>query len=463
MRLSAATIDRLPEGVARFDYDRADQRIGIVHLGMGAFMRAHQAVFTDRAMSAGDRDWGIVGASLRSPAVRDMLVPQDGLFTVTENDADGAQTQLIGSVRDAMVASGANEALQRALVSPDTAIVTMTVTEKGYHRRADGSLDVGAVEQAGGTLYHHLARAFAGRRDAGIGGLTLMSCDNIADNGGALSASLGAWLDHVDPSLGSWFAAECRCPSSMVDRIVPAVTPADLDAVEAALDVRDEAAVLTERFAQWVIEDDFAGRRPRWEMVGAQIVTDVAPYETAKLRMLNGAHSALAYLGLQAGLRHVHEAISDPAIGPSVERLMRDEAAASLDAAPMQDLSAYADALLARFANPMLRHALRQIASDGSQKIPQRWLASLEANRERGKTCPETLSALAVWMLHVRGDGGPVDDPRAVELAAAWASAGRDGIIEAVIGEHGLLAGTWRPRAQDHAMLAEKLATFDRR
>jgi fructuronate reductase len=463
VRLSDAKIDRLPENVARFDYDRADQRIGIVHLGIGAFMRAHQAVFTDRAMSAGDRDWGIVSASLRSPAVRDMLVPQDGLFTVTENDAERAQTQLIGSVRDVVVASDANDALQRALVSPDTAIVTMTVTEKGYHRRADGTLDLGAVEQAGGTLYHHLARAFAGRRDAGIGGLTLMSCDNIADNGGALSASLGAWLDHVDPPLGSWFTAECRCPSTMVDRIVPAVTPADLDAVEAVLGVRDEAAVLTERFAQWVIEDDFAGRRPRWDLVGAQIVTDVAPHETAKLRMLNGAHSALAYLGLQAGLSHVHEAISDLAIGPSVERLMRDEAAASLDAAPGQDLSAYADALLARFANPTLRHALRQIASDGSQKIPQRWLAALEANRERGKTCPETLSALAAWMLHVRGDGGPVDDPRASELAAAWASAGRDGIIDAVVGEHGLLAGTWRPRAQDCALLAEKLATFDRR
>jgi fructuronate reductase len=463
VRLSAATIDGLPAHVARPDYDRLGQRIGIVHLGIGAFMRAHQAVFTDRAMAAGDRDWGIVGASLRSPAVRDMLTAQDGLFTVTENGADGARTRLIGSVRDVVVASAANNALHRALVSPDTAIVTVTVTEKGYHRRADGSLDLAVVERADGTLYHHLARAFAGRRDAGIGGLSLVSCDNLADNGGVLAASLGAWLDHVDPSLGSWFARECTCPSTMVDRIVPAVTPADLDAVEAALGVRDEAAVLTEPFAQWVIEDDFAARRPRWDAVGAQIVADVAPYETAKLRMLNGAHSALAYLGLQAGLSYVHEAIGDPVIGASVERLMREEAAASLDPAPGQDLTAYADALLARFTNPTLRHALRQIASDGSQKIPQRWLASLEANRARGRTCPETLSALAAWMLHVRGDGGPVDDPRATELAAAWRSAGRDGIVDAMVGEHGLLAGIWRPRGQDRAILADTLAVFDRR
>lgn len=463
MRLSAATIDRLPASVARFDYDRLAQRIGIVHLGIGAFTRAHQAVFTDRAMAAGDRDWGIVGASLRSPAARDMLAPQDSLFTVTETATDAPQTRLIGSVRDVIVASTTNDDLHRPLVSPATAIVTMTVTEKGYHRRPDGSLDLAAVERADGTLYHHVARAFAGRRDAGTGGLTLLSCDNVADNGRALAASLGAWLDHIDPTLGSWFAGECTCPSTMVDRIVPAVTPTDLDAVEARLGVRDEAAVLTEPFAQWVIEDDFAGRRPRWDAVGAQIVANVAPYETAKLRMLNGAHSALAYLGLHRGLAHVHEAISDPVIGPTVERLIRDEAEAGLDPAPGQNLTAYADALLARFANPALRHALRQIASDGSQKIPQRWLASLEANRLRGRTCPETLSALAAWMLHVRGDGGPVDDPRAAELAAAWDSAGRDGIVDAIVGERGLLAGVWRPRVQDTVILAEKLATFDRR
>ena len=463
MRLSAATIDRLPASVARFDYDRLRQRIGIVHLGIGAFARAHQAVFTDTAMSAGDRDWGIIGASLRSRAVRDALAPQDGLYTVTEKGASGAASRLIGSVRDVIVASAATDDLHRALVSPDVAIVTMTVTEKGYHRHADGSLDLAAVERSGGTLYHHLARAFATRRDAGIGGLTLLCCDNLADNGGALSASLGAWLDHVDPALGSWFARECACPSTMVDRIVPAVTPADLDTVEAMLGVRDEAAILTEPFAQWVIEDRFAGRRPRWDAVGAQIVADVAPYETAKLRMLNGAHSALAYQGLRAGLTYVHEAIGDRVIGASVERLMRDEAAASIDPAPEQDLAAYADALLARFANPALRHALRQIAGDGSQKIPQRWLAALDANRARGRSCPETLKALAAWLLYVRGDDGRVDDPRAADLSAAWASAGRDGIVDAVLGERGLLAGTWCPDHADRAALADTLTAFDKR
>jgi fructuronate reductase len=458
VRLSPATLNRLPADVARFDYDRPAQRAGIVHLGIGAFHRAHQAVFTDRAMSAGDRDWAIVGASLRSPAVHEALAPQDGLYTVTEKGAEGLRSELIGAVRAVMVASDANDRLRRALASPDVAIVTLTVTEKAYLRRPDGKLDVAAVERADGTIYQHLARAFADRRTAGHGGLTLLSCDNLANNGGLLATSLGAWLDHVDPTLGTWFARLCTCPSTMIDRIVPATTSADLDAIEARLGVRDEAAVVTEPFAQWVIEDRFAGRRPRWDAVGAQIVTDVAPYETAKLRMLNGAHSALAYRGLLAGLTYVHEAIVDPVIGPAVERLMRDEAAASLDPAPGQDLSSYADALLARFANSVLPHALRQIASDGSQKIPQRWLASLEANAARGRTCPETLAALAAWLIHVRGQ---VEDPRAAELTAAWASAGRDGIVEAMFGERGLLAGHWHPSARERAFLDQALTTFD--
>lgn len=460
MRLSTATLARLPADVARFDYDRAAQRTGIVHLGIGAFHRAHQAVFTDRAMSAGDRDWAIVGASLRSPAMRDALAPQDGLYTVTEKSAAGARSQVVGAVRDVLVAPAAGDALRRTLAAPGVAIVTLTVTEKGYHRRTDGTLDIAAVERMGGTIYHHLAAAFADRRAAGLPGLTLLSCDNLADNGGVLAATLGAWLDHADPALGGWFAAECACPASMVDRIVPAITPADLDARAAATGVRDEAAVVTEPFAQWVIQDRFAGPRPRWDAVGAQLVADVAPYEAAKLRMLNGAHSALAYRGLLAGLEHVHQAVADPAIGAAVARLLRDEAAAGLDPAPGQDLSAYADALLARFANPALPHSLRQIATDGSQKVPQRWLASLAANAARGRRCPETLTALAAWLIHVRA---PADDPRSDELMRVWASAGRGGIVAAMFGNGGPMAGPWHPDDDDRAAIDAALTIYDAR
>lgn len=458
MRLSAATLDRLPDEVGRPGYDRDSQRVGIVHLGVGAFHRAHQAVVADRAMAAGERDWAIVGASLRSASARTALAPQNGLYTVTEKGARGTQSRLIGAVREVIVAPEASDDLRRALASPDVAIVTLTVTEKGYHRRADGSLDIDVVEQMQGTIYHHLARAFADRREAGHGGVTLLSCDNLADNGGALAASLATWLDHADPALATWFAAECTCPSTMVDRIVPATTPSDLDAIALRLGMRDEAAVVTESFLQWVIEDRFAGRRPRWEGAGVRFVSDVAPYETAKLRMLNGAHSALAYLGLLAGLTHVHEAIAHPAIGPVVEQLMRDEAAASFDPAPGQNLADYAGALLGRFANSALPHALAQIAIDGSQKIPQRWLAPLGANAARNRSCPATLRGLAAWLIHVRGDKRRVDDPRADELAALWVSAGRDGIVDALFGDRGLFADVWRPRDEDKDVLMRTLA-----
>jgi fructuronate reductase len=216
---------------------------------------------------------------------------------------------------------------------------------------------------------------------------------------------------------------------------------------------------MTEPFSQWVIEDRFAGPRPRWEAVGAEIVSDVAPYETAKLRMLNGAHSALAYLGLIYGHAFAHEAVANPAIRPLIEQLMRREAASSLTPAPGQDLAAYADALLARFANPALNHRLIQIAMDGSQKIPQRWLATLAHHQREGRQCPAIETAIAAWLRHIRGDNGPVDDPFAIPLSAAWKTAGADGIVDAVFGERGLLASDWQPSAADRARIAGLLQT----
>lgn len=455
MRLSSATIDRLPADITRPGYDRAAQRRGIVHLGIGAFHRAHQAVYTDDAMAAGDRDWAITGVSLRSAGMRDALVPQDGLYTVSERGAAGAQTRVIGSVRDVIVARDTPAAVTAALGHADTRLVTLTVTEKGYHRRPDGALDLAAIEKANDTIYAHLAQGLARRRAGGLPGLTLLSCDNLADNGRALAQALSAYLDRVDPGLRDWFEVECTCPSTMVDRIVPAATAAALDVAEAEFGLRDEGAIITEPFRQWVIEDRFAGPRPRWDAVGAQLVADVKSYETAKLRLLNGAHSALAYLGLARGLRFVHEAIADPRVRPVVERLMRIEAAASIDAAPGQDLPAYIDLLLARFANPALPHALLQIATDGSQKIGPRWLEPLAINRSRGIPCPATLRGLAAWIIFIRGDLAPVDDPLANEFARLWRAAGSAGIVDAIFGADGLLHA---PNAIGEGELAELTA-----
>jgi fructuronate reductase len=241
----------------------------------------------------------------------------------------------------------------------------------------------------------------------------------------------------------------------MIDRIVPATTAADLGDLEAGLGLRDEGAVFTEPFSQWVIEDRFAGPRPDWDKVGAQLVRDVAPYETAKLRMLNGAHSALAYCGLERGHEFVHQAIADPELRALAERLMRQEAATSFVAAPGQDLAGYADALLVRFANPALQHRLMQIAMDGSQKIPQRWFETLAYHQRRGAPCPAILEAIAAWLRHVRGDRREVDDPMAAQLAELWAEAGATGIAGALFGPQGLFARTWQA---DDAALAELTA-----
>ncbi|UKK83214.1 mannitol dehydrogenase family protein [Sphingopyxis sp. BSN-002] len=438
MRLSAET--PLPASVQAPGYDRGVQAAGIVHIGIGAFHRAHQAVYTDDAMAAGDRDWGIVGVSLRSGDVASQLNPQDGLYSVSMRSAAGSELRLIGAVQKVLVAADDPQAVVDAIAAPTTHIVSFTVTEKGYLRGSDGALDLDAAKGAS-SLYRFVGAALAARKASGLSGLTLLSCDNLASNGAALKALMRQYLAAEYSHLVDWFDRECCCPATMIDRIVPATTDADRAAVEAALGVRDEGAVVTEGFSQWVIEDDFAGPRPRWEKVGAELVADVAPYETAKLRMLNGAHSALAYIGLGAGHEFVHQAIADPAIRPVIERLMRDEAAPTIDAAPGQDLSAYADALLDRFANPALHHRLIQIAMDGSQKIPQRWLETLAWHQKRGRRCPSLEAAIAAWIAFLRSEH-PVDDPLADKLREAAAA---PDAMQKLFGDGGLIASDWRP------------------
>jgi fructuronate reductase len=453
LRLSPFTLASFaPSDAERYDYDREAQATGIVHFGIGAFHRAHQAWYTDLAMSAGDRDWGIVGVSLRSGEVAHQLNPQDGLYTVTERSGDGAMTRIVGAVRHVLVAPHEPEAVIAALAAPQTRIASFTITEKGYCRAGDSSLDPALAGED--SVYHYLARGLRRRHDAGLRGLTLMSCDNLAENGHQLARLMDEYLTRHDPALLDWFSAECTCPSTMVDRIVPATTADDRDAVAETLDgLRDEAAVLTEPFSQWVIEDRFAAGRPAWHKVGAELVADVRPYETAKLRMLNGAHSLLAYLGLMRGHVFVHQAVADPHIRPFADRLMREEAAPGIEAAPGQDLNAYADALIDRFANSALNHRLIQIAMDGSQKVPQRWLETLAFHQANGKQCPAILTGLAAWLLHVRGDMRPVDDPMAAGLASAWNASGASGIVSALFGRGGLIPTAWEPSQNETELL----------
>ncbi len=421
-------------------YDFAAQKSGIVHFGIGAFHRAHQAWYTDAAMNAGDRDWGIIGVSLRSADVANQMNPQDGLYSVSERDGDDVAIRVIGSVHGVLVASQEPQTVITAVTSPDTRIVSFTITEKGYCRAADGSLDKTLAARG---FYPLLVEAFRQRRDAGRPGLTLLSCDNLANNGAQLQRLMSDHITAHAPDLLDWFVTECTCPSTMVDRIVPATTAEDREAAATTLGVTDEAAVVTEPFGQWVIEDKFAGPRPRWEVGGAQFTNDIAPYETAKLRMLNGTHSALAYLGLARDHVYVHQAVADPALRSLIETLMRDEAATSFTPAPGQDLAAYADALLARFANPALNHKLIQIAMDGSQKIPQRWLETLAFHQQTGRQCPAILAGLSAWLTHSSGANGPVDDPLAETIAALWRTGNRADAAAALFGPSGHFAASW--------------------
>ncbi len=449
--LSPAAFSALPQSVTCPDYDRDAQAVGIVHFGIGAFHRAHQAWYTDAAMRAGERDWMILGVSLRSADVAQQMNPQGGLYSVIERSAAGAAARVVGAVRGVLVARDEPDAVVAALAAPATRIVSLTITEKGYCRTAAGDLDHAAADE--GSVFRFLAQGLRQRLDAGLPGLTLLSCDNLADNGHQLARLMHQYLARHDPALREWFAAACTCPCTMVDRIVPATTDNDRAAVSAMLGgLRDEAAVLTEPFSQWVIEDRFAGPRPDWAQAGARFVADVAPFEMAKLRMLNAAHSLLAYRGLARGHAFVHQAVADPVLLAEVRGLLLNEAAPTIAAEPGQDLAAYAGDLLARFANPALAHRLAQIAMDGSQKIPQRWLATLAENAARGELCPAILAGLGAWIRHLRGGNGPVSDPLASQLEAA---ARASDPVAALFGPGGLLASPWQPSRTEAEAVAE--------
>lgn len=431
MRLSTGTLAALPAHVIRPAHDRAAVRTGVVHLGLGAFHRAHQALVFERALAAGDRRWGITGASLRSPRARDQLAPQDGLYTIVERDGAAERLQVIGAIRRVLVAPEDPAALVAALAAPDTHIVTLTVTEKGYRldpttgaliaEDADVAADLASLERPR-TAPGFLVAALKARRARGLAPFTAMSCDNLPHNGARLAAAVLAMARAHDPALADWIEAEGAFPATMVDRIVPATTETDIAALGQRLGVEDRAMVKAEPFLQWVIEDGFAGPRPDFAALGVQLTNSVAPWEEAKLRLLNGAHSGIAYLGGLAGIDFVDGFVARPDGRRFVEALW-DEAAATLSPPPGLDVAAYRTALMARFANSALQHRARQIAMDGSQKLPQRLLAPIAARRARGEPVEALALAVAAWMRWQggrddRGERFTVDDPMAAALAA---------------------------------------------
>ena len=445
-RLSPDTLTDLPPEVARPAYDRQEIKTGVVHLGVGAFQRAHQAYVFDRLLGGGDLRWGVTGASLRSAAVRDALAPQAGFYTLVERDGAGERLRVIGAIRDVLVGPERPRSLIEAMAAPDVNLVTLTITEKGYV----------------GEAIELLTDALALRQERGLAPFTAISCDNLAANGTRLERAVLSAAEARSPALRDWIAGTGAFPSTMVDRITPATTEADIDGLAAKIGVVDRGMVKTEPFWQWVIEDRFAGPRPAFEDVGVQVVADVAPWELAKLRLLNGAHSAMAYLGGLAGLTYVHEFVADPACVAFINRLW-DEAETTLTPTPGLDIAAYRTALLARFANPALNHALRQIAIDGSQKLPQRLVAPLATRMDQGRPSPALCLAIAAWMKWQGGrtDAGAafvVDDPLALQTRRTANSGSAADRVAGFLA----LDGVFKPRLTRHAgALASALDGLD--
>lgn len=413
---------------------------GIVHLGIGAFHRAHQAVYVEDAAAAeGATDWGITGVSQRSPRVRDTLAPQDFLYSVLSRDADSAELRVMASLREVLFAGADPDAVVDRLAAPETRIVSLTVTEKGYHANlATGRLELDDEIRGdldGGTpatAIGQLVRSFQRRRETGAGPVTVLPCDNVPANGRTLGGVVVEFCERLPggaDGLVSWIADNVSFASTMVDRIVPATDERTVAEVERRLGLRDAAALLTEPFTQWVVEDRFLAGRPAWERVGVTFTDDVTPYEMMKLRLVNASNSALAYLGLLSGRRHISDAVEMPDLAAFADRLMREEMAPTLQVPDGVDLDAYCSQILERFANPWLLHRTRQVAMDGSQKLPQRVVRPIAEHRAAGREPVLAALTLAAWMQYVRqaaGAGGDeeLQDALADDLRRAVSAAG---------------------------------------
>ncbi|MAU98413.1 MAG: mannitol dehydrogenase [Fulvimarina sp.] len=455
-RLSLSTLSDLPDDIRRPAYDPTAVTAGIVHLGVGAFHRAHQAVTLDDLL-ASDPQWGIVGASLRRADMRDALARQDNLYTVAVRSGEEARLRVVGSIKSIHVAPEDPEVLLAAMCDPAIRIVSLTVTEKGYcHDPATGNLNPAhpdivadlahprAPTSAPGLLVEALRR----RREANVVPFTVMPCDNLPANGPTVHRIIAQYAALLDDALAGFIEHDVAVAGTMVDRIVPATTEADIAEIDAGLGLADAWPVVTEPFTQWVIEDRFPTGRPRFETAGAEMVADVEPYERMKLRMLNGSHSTLAYLGYLAGYETVSRAMADPACERLVRDMMSEEIMPTLEM-PGSDLGKYRDALIQRFHNPALKHRTWQIAMDGSQKLPQRFLGTVRDRLAAGASIDRLALGIAGWMRYVTGTdeaGGAIDvrDPLAARLKAIGKAAGRDperlaagylGVVEVFGGE----------------------------
>ncbi len=406
--------------------------VGIVHIGLGAFHRAHQGVYLEKVLSEQGGDWSIVSANIRSNyRLVDQLNAAGHRYHVVEySDKETAKVREIRAIKEAIFTGteDGRKALLKYLTASTTKIVTLTVTEKGYYLEpVSGRLlidnpdirhDLNPVNQPK-TALGFIVQALKQRKDQGIEAFTVLSCDNMPHNGVRAKQAAVEFAKVKDEAFAKWIEKNVAFPSTMVDRIVPAVSPADIEMIYADTGLNEPILVKTEHFSQWVIEDDFPLGRPDWETAGVQMVDDVANYEMMKLRMLNGSHSLLAYLGSLAGFKTVSEAMQDESIRAFLDFYMRQEVAPTLSSFSSEELEAYSEQLLQRFENTSLHHQLLQIAMDGSQKLPQRWLSTLLQLRDLKLPSTAIELGIAGWMsfvCHAAYGSQSINDPLESEL-----------------------------------------------
>jgi mannitol 2-dehydrogenase len=415
-RLGAARLADLADRVPVPTYDRASVVPGIVHIGVGGFHRAHQARYVDDLMNRGlALDWGIVGIGLlpQDARMRDVLQAQDGLYTLVEKEPGGElRPRVIGSIVDYLFAPDDPEAVLRRMTDPATRIVSLTVTEGGYHvNQSTGEFDPGDADVQADlvpgatprTAFGYVVEALARRRAAGVAPFTVMSCDNIQGNGHVAGAMIGAFAALRDPELAAWIAAEVAFPNSMVDRITPVTTDDDRDLLAMRFGVDDGWPVVCEPFSQWVLEEHFPLGRPPLEEAGVQVVADVEPYELMKLRLLNVGHQAIGYLGYLAGYRYAHEVSRDPLFVDFVLGYMEHEGTPTLAPVPGVDLASYRRELVERFANPHIRDTLARLCAESSDRIPK-WLVPVVRHQlDHDGEVRRSALVIASWARYAEG------------------------------------------------------------